>query len=258
MALGMYFLARFHQSGESFPTFETRQSWYNIKLLLNNSKKATNETPLGDDAHRAAVSKVLKSVNVRSIAITHLRRKAGSHFLQINGLSREELRIAGHWNMDVIDKHYVDTLPRAAMRLFAGFDPRINHFHIVRATIQPPESLQQMIFPKIEQILPSLVARNDASGNNTDFAAENFLKLLKYLRVIILQDAVAMMRLGGEYGHHPLFKLPVFKTSEFNLFRACLNEVLDKQTELEVQPQAQAIIPEVLKALETFHSTIQG
>jgi hypothetical protein len=61
-------------------------------------------------------------------------------------------------------------------------------------------------------------------NDNADcWTAYEFLKLMKLLAVVFLQDAAAMWVLHPERKEHPIFKMPVFSDPEWpvSLFCVC-------------------------------------
>ena len=61
------------------------------------------------------------------------------------------------------------------------------------------------------------------NGNADCWTAYEFLKLMKLLVVVFLQDAAAMCVLHPERKEHPIFKMPVFRDPEWpvSLFCVC-------------------------------------
>ncbi|OWZ01331.1 LOW QUALITY PROTEIN: hypothetical protein PHMEG_00027304 [Phytophthora megakarya] len=101
-----------------------------------------------------------------------------------------------------MEKCYLTSLPREAMRTLAGFEPARGSFYIARASLDPPELVQKQIFPLVEEWKLKL----DQGSCEQTIAAGGFLDLLQYLRTVILQDAVSMI---DAFPGHPLWKHPV-------------------------------------------------
>jgi hypothetical protein len=88
-----------------------------------------------------------------------------------------------------MESNYLTSLPLQAMRALAGFNPdRPGTYYIKRAIIDPPQGLQQKIFPQIEKWQEAFRTRH--LGNEKlepDLAAPKFVELLTKLRVVLLQ-----------------------------------------------------------------------
>ena len=130
-----------------------------------------------------------------------------SHFLSLSFL--------GNWDPKTQDARYSCKLPIKAIRVLAGFDDDELHFS-PRVVCEPPEELQQMIWPWIEEELELVfdAIRRDGKERRT---AVCVLRFWICLRTIILQDAAAMFVLHPERCDHPVFRLPVFKSSLFSV-----------------------------------------
>lgn len=106
--------------------------------------------------------------------------------------------------------NYLTALPRKFMRAMAGF--RIEGtYHIKRAEVTPPDLLAKEIFPEVDRWLSFVESRRDRA----DLAAQGFLRLVSYLKIVFLQDSAILMQ---TFPNHPLWRLPVFVTSEYAAF----------------------------------------
>ena len=84
------------------------------------------------------------------------------------------------------------------------------NYYLERECLSPPEALQKLIFPLIEQT----DAVNQANGPNLqDIAQRSFMELLRWFRVIILQDVVFIRDKfpGSSLWNHHIFRLPQFE-----------------------------------------------
>jgi hypothetical protein len=104
-------------------------------------------------------------------------------------------------------------MPIPAIRGMAGYDPSDLHW-LPRSQIVPDEDLQQMVFPFIEQVLEELQEATIADDHDRSTAVAT-MRLWKYLRVVVLQDAAAMLAEHPERGDHRLLHLQVFKSQGF-------------------------------------------
>lgn len=108
---------------------------------------------------------------------------------------------------------YLSQLPVKFLQKVAGFQKDEGSYYIARAHHQPPPSLEREIFPWIEEWLGHIEARAEGKSwkagglQEVDSAAHDFLKLLKHLRHILLQDLTILQ---------PVYpKLPLFRSSIF-------------------------------------------
>lgn len=80
----------------------------------------------------------------------------------------------------------------------AGFGTKAGKFCLPRANFTPSCSLQQQVFPWVEQwdmrVQASKQGKSWSDGglDQEDLALEGFLRLLKYLRVVLLQDMAVL------------------------------------------------------------------
>jgi hypothetical protein len=123
------------------------------------------------------------------------------------GAEEETIKRFGLWaNSNRTTQHYLSNIPIKAIGLMSGFGDKPGFFYLPRVLVIPFESLQETIFPDIEEWL------NDSSIN---ISGMGFLQLLIELRVILLQEAVLLRSLDP---NNALFLDPVFKSQEFEQF----------------------------------------
>jgi hypothetical protein len=96
---------------------------------------------------------------------------------------------------------YLTGLPLQFLRSMAGFGTKAGKFYLPRANHAPPLSLQQQVFPWVEyweeRVLLSKQGKawSDGGLDQEDLALEGFIRLMKYLRVVLLQD-IAVLQAG--------------------------------------------------------------
>lgn len=132
--------------------------------------------------------------------------------------------------MDALSGSYLEkTLPLEAIRALAGFvPPQKGTLYWPRNSLTPPESLQKKIFSWIENGERQIKELIEEKIEKTEFSGIGFLKLLKYLRVVILQDAVVYLN-HPMYSKLALWNNPIFKSEEFLLFKSNLEVFLEEQ-----------------------------
>ena len=86
----------------------------------------------------------------------------------------------------------------------------LGNYYLERECLVPPEDLQRLIFPQIELT----DAASQANGpDRQDIAQRSFMELLRWFRIIILQDAVFLLDKfpASPLWNHHLFRLPQFE-----------------------------------------------
>jgi hypothetical protein len=124
----------------------------------------------------------------------------------------------GGWDRDVMITSYMTGLPFGLMRLLAGFQRDPSTYFLRRDGYEPPALLLLQIWPWVEAWEARFNARHSAKKatweqgglGDDDFGGKSFLRLLKHLRRVLLQDLAVLqpkfpkMRLFG----HRLFEMP--------------------------------------------------
>lgn len=97
----------------------------------------------------------------------------------------------GRWASGAMDKCYAD-LPLEALMTLAGFEKA--PYFIARAGVEPPEELQKMIFPELDEHI-DLLRRGIHPDGDDNITLNCFVKTFQFLRIVILQDSVLMKEL---------------------------------------------------------------
>lgn len=249
-AMAMYFFNRWHVSGESFPEFDEPRNWYPIKLLLPNSARGDEHrtTALSYNQHRAVIGKLFLACNVSSAAKTHATRHSGAQHAELHGVPELQIRRAGRWNSSVMEGTYLSHLPRKFMRVAAGSPPDDNAYFCRRSLVQPPQALVDQVFPRVDHWLdPARESRLP------DTASAGFLRMLDYLRRILIQDMVFVRR---DFPSHPLLAEAPFSSPEFGAFAEELLAVAEVAPD-PITTQLQQIAPAVVARLDELAVTGQ-
>lgn len=244
--LGFYLFWRWQVEGEPFPDFKSSETWYPVKLL-KTGKDPTKE--MSYKVHRDAIASALQHIGLRSRAKTHVGRGSGARMADLGGASEAQIRRLGRWNNQAMEKCYLTSLPREAMRTLAGFEPCRGSFYLARASVEPPVSLQHLIFPAVE----SWMEKMDTGLCEQSIAGGGFLQLLQYLRGVILQDAVILQLV---FPGHPIWNHTVFKSDEFNRFRDALNSSLRTSVD-PTEQQLQKALPLLSAKLDGVHQDLK-
>ncbi|KAM4067561.1 pyruvate phosphate dikinase, PEP/pyruvate binding domain-containing protein [Hirsutella rhossiliensis] len=143
----------------------------------------------------------------------------GAQDAETHGTSLAQISQAGRWNQSVLCQAYLTHLPRQFMRIVAGFSA--SRGLLPRACgSRTPYVLQKQLWPWIE-VGTRFEARArrqcwaEGGLDDDDLAADGFLKLMRRLRIVLLQDlAVLQLR----YPSLPFFAYAPFGGPEWDEF----------------------------------------
>jgi hypothetical protein len=136
---------------------------------------------------------MLKDGGITADHKSHVTRGCASRMAELRGISEDQIRRLGHWQAGAMEKHYLSALPRQGMRGMAScrsLEP--GHYFLPRGSIQPCDTLQRRIFPQLDYWLERFESGHEIEQT---LSCKGFLHLLKYLRVVILQDSVLLQDL---------------------------------------------------------------
>jgi hypothetical protein len=193
-ALAQVLFWRWHVAGEAPPSFRRRSDWYRIKVLVGQDR----ELELSYPTQLQETWRVFGAAGVVSSKKTHLPRRVGAQNAETYGTSLAQISQAGRWNQSVLCQAYLTHLPREFMRVVAGFSTSSGDYFLARAAHEPPYALQKQLWPWIEEWELRFEARarrcSWAQGglDEDDLAADGFLKLVRHLRVVLLQDLAVL------------------------------------------------------------------
>jgi hypothetical protein len=170
-------------------------------------------------------------------------------------VNEAQIRRAGRWNNDVLSQCYLSNLPRKFVRATAGFDPSLQgSYYLPRAGIQPPESLIRDLWPWVDEWAEWYErGLGDPTDDRRDIAGQGFLRLLKLLRPILLQDSVLQM---AKFPSHPIWADPIFHRDDFKAFRQQLEQSISKDTEQPEEVQIRRVVPAVADQLSQLRETV--
>ena len=166
------------------------------------------------------------------------------------GVIPEQIGHAGRWgNRGQMEGCYLTNLPMIFMRRMAGHPEQQGCFEIQRDTIQPPAELMSMIWPELDKWSPEALVEVD------DLAAEGFCELLRHLRVVILQDSVALRE---AFPAHPIWDHPVFHHAAYQSFAAQMKEhgYLNEDGSTSYTTWLVQTVPEIADSLQSIKSQV--
>lgn len=156
--------------------------------------------------------------------------------------SNDQKRAMGRWQNDSMEGSYLSYIPVQGMMNWAGFKSKESYF-IVRDSPEPPDELMKLVFPTLEaaeqRYLSVPVSERHISG-------QAFINLLKWLRRVILQDAVLLQAAHPE---HRIFKHPMFTSDLFRTFQSNANEIMESTVE-PANMQIDQVLPGVMSAIQ--------
>ena len=227
-AKGFYFLIRFQVTNEFafVPNFHNNASWFDMKLLIDSTTKDTNVS-VSNTTYAKQIMLGCKEAGCFSNHQVHLGRVQGTMQAELEEDDMDQTRYLWNWDPKTQEKSYSTKLPLQAMRRRAGFlDER--SYHCNPQTVKDPsEELQKMIFPWLDVAFKSFHSNVDSA--NQKGTAGQWLKSIKMMQIIILQDAAAMYALHPSRMNHQLFHvIAVFKTKEFQSYCTEMKEWLSE------------------------------
>ena len=216
-ALAQLLFWRWHVASEPPPSFRCRQDWYRIKVLVGQDR----EGELSYSTQLQETWRVFGAVGLTTAKKTHLPRRVGAQEAETYGTSLAQISQAGRWNQSVLCQAYLTHLPRQFMRIVAGFSSTPGDYFLPRAVAEPPAALQRQVWPWVEEWEPRFEARARrcqwAQGglDEDDLAGDGFLKLLRRLRVVLLQDLAVLQ---PRFPSLPFFAYAPFYADEWEAF----------------------------------------
>lgn len=162
---------------------------------------------------------------------------------EANGASEASIRRGGRWNNEKMEGCYLTTLPREVLRALAGFNSHGGEFFLPRAECSIPDELRTTVFPWIEEYEELF-----DKGELNDIAGHGFLKLLTYLREVLLQDSVLLRH---AYPKHAIWTHSLFSTPEYQAFASQQQQRLQQTSDTHVISTIRAALPILTSVLES-------
>jgi hypothetical protein len=244
--LAFYLLYRWDLSAEAFPDFSRQSAWYDIRLIKGCGIDRT--TDFSYNSQREWVSKAFAYAKIVSRKKTHVGRSSGAKTAELKGVSEDQIRRAGRWNQEQMIGCYLNALPRKYMRMMAGHPQQKGCFEIRRAGATPPNSLLSMIWPQLDRWKGRFGL---APGQTNDLAAMGFTNLLLYLREVILQDSVVLMK---QFPESLVWSHPVFQHTEYQQFAqevsTLVQQEVERPSQLDLLVQAVPVLANYLQSIE--------
>lgn len=253
-ALAQLFFWRWHVAGEPPPSFRRRQDWYRIKVLVGQHR----EEELSHSTQLQETWRIFGAVGLSTAKKTHLPRRFGAPDAETYGTSLAQISQAGCWNQRVLCQAYLTHLPHQFMRTVAGFSELPGDYFLARAVQEPPATLQRRLWPWIEEWELRFEARARccqwAQGglDDDDLAGDGFLKLMRRLRIVLLQDLAVLQ---PQFPSLPFFSYAPFHGNEWEGFARTVQASITDTAE-PPSPLLQRVLPELCGLIESTRSAI--
>ncbi|KNB16618.1 hypothetical protein FOXG_14439 [Fusarium oxysporum f. sp. lycopersici 4287] len=188
----------------------------------------------------------------------HLPCRVGAQDAETHGTSLAQISQAGRWNQSVLCQAYLTHLPRQFMRIVAGFSASPGDYFLARAAHEPPYVLQKQLWPWIEEWEPRFEARArrqcwaEGGLDDDDLAADGFLKLMRRLRIVLLQDLAVLQ---PRYLSLPFFAYAPFNGPEWDEFAVAVRSDAVGATE-PLSLLVQRALPELSGVLESTREAV--
>ncbi len=270
LQLAFYLFYRWNIVREQISHFQRRQQWYDLHLLRGS--KSTS--PMSYEVQLEWTNKMFDVVSIFSLKKTH-DRDAEARAGELSDASKSQIRRAERWNTDALFTSYLTHLSLKFVRVMTGFKPASEDFFLSRAKVEPSLSLVRALWPWIDHWLawfsdPSSNASYEnhkslldeslldtAGKDRFDMTAQDFLRLLKKLRIVILQNSIIYRR---EFPAHLLWKDSLFVRDDYLTFA---NEVelsllnVEKPDELRIRSVVPDIVNRISMTSENIVRSIQ-
>ncbi|KAG6989224.1 High-osmolarity-induced transcription protein 1 [Fusarium oxysporum f. sp. conglutinans] len=253
-ALAQLFFWRWHVAGEPSPSFRRRQDWYRIKVLVGRDR----EQELSYPTQLQETWRIFGAAGLMASKKTHLPRRVGAQDAETQGTSLAQISQAGRWNQSVLCQAYLTHLPRQFKRIVAGFSASPGDYFLARAAHEPPYVVQKQLWPWIEEWEPRFEARArrqcwaEGGLDDDDLAADGFLKLMRRLRIVLLQDLAVLQ---PRYPSLPFFAYAPFDGPEWDEFAVAVRSDTVGATE-QLSLLIQRALPELSGVLESTREAV--
>jgi Centromere DNA-binding protein complex CBF3 subunit, domain 2/Transcriptional activator of glycolytic enzymes len=237
-------------SHRRLPSFFGPSDYYHLHALPGEIKYP--ERQWAYEGQRDWTEKLFAGGGIQSTKKTHATRRGGTRHAEVEGVAESQIRRAGRWGGPQAVDTYLAGFPLVFMRKMAGFPEEAGSFYLPRAEVEPPPALTREIYPEVDEWLAKMEAFQAGSVHNEverhDLAGSGFLRLLRVLRAVFLQDSVVLRPL---FPDHPVWKADVFITDAYRAFAtqvtaAC--EAAEEPGDLQVK-KALPVVHDQLNAL---------
>jgi len=218
--------------------------WYHWVLL--RSPRGDPYTGITYENHLARLKRAAKGCDVpEKAALTHATRRCAAQKAKEAGASEADNNKHGQWGPGPGDGAYNAVIPDpVVVLLLSGRSKQTVAPVTPRLTIEVPQSLQQTVFPFLEDTEKAYAERVKGGAKFRDVALENFFTLMRVMRSVFFQSWAARLRAtpapdGAYVALHPLLRNP-----EFENFRTATG-FAEQSGEKAAGEAAAAVLPQL-------------
>ncbi|KAM9912778.1 hypothetical protein OXX69_002231 [Metschnikowia pulcherrima] len=227
-------------AGGKAPDFLDKRSWYDPKVLFCDSSESRSNQSISNSKLINLFAVCLESIQFESSKKSHIGRVTNSYRADAFGVSTEEIRRQGRWQLDVLLTRYISHYAHEFIHFSAGF--RNDEPYFIPRNIPVPEELQILIFPWLEEAIESVLKRvypEKTEAIAKDGMAIKFLRMLKEFRSIIIQDLALLLDVVPDcvFAKHPIARDP-----RFLAFKEEVKQAHEKHNQLNAIPHFQEAI----------------
>ncbi|TFY83866.1 hypothetical protein EWM64_g142 [Hericium alpestre] len=187
-----------------------RRDWYSCHLFYGTEVNKA----MSYDNHYDRIKRIHEACMISLTKVTHATRHFGAQNARNHGASVNGAKAMGGWSDSGSYRACYDrTFPLDALlasAMFNGRDP--SSYFLARDTLDPPQDLLLCTFPWVEEQESALLARQSAHRSAADIALYQFLRVLKWFRRVLLQDAAVLF---CRYPSLPMFGYVPFNGARF-------------------------------------------
>ncbi|GBE80419.1 hypothetical protein SCP_0301340 [Sparassis crispa] len=169
------------------------------------------------DNHCDRLRGIHEENNISITKVTHAGRAYAAQTVCAHGATVSGTKVLGGWNKNgSFHQCYEWTFPVDALlgaAMFNGHKPEM--YSLPRDALKPPSELLAQVFPWIEQEQAALETRIQDNPLAQDYALRHFLRLMLWLRRVLLQDAMILCAMQPSA---PVFAFAPFNTPAFHTF----------------------------------------
>lgn len=175
--------------GENRPEFIDSDDWGDLKLLWSPSSRVGSSVSSTFQLH--LLKDCLKAINIDYNKKTRIGKTTNAR--QVEGVIAEADKIPDDGSyIRRVSRKVVSAATSDYLKFASGFGNH-EHYHIPRSKWKVPFLLKDYVFPWLEDVIEERTyGRRLTESPRDNFHLDTFIKLFKWLRIVILQDLVAL------------------------------------------------------------------
>lgn len=193
---------------------ETRggREWWKRMLFITDTNTDVNETPMSYATHHKSVHAGYRAIGTTGkTAATHIYRSTRACDDLESGASFLDVGVYQGWYHDNAADVYLRGAFKSASMLRANGWEGVEGFACWWEGEESdiPYALKSAVFPELDDLMNLCEVRYKETG--VDRSSVEFLKVLRYLRKVFLEDAIVKREAYPQfpaYARHPVFQLP--------------------------------------------------